>query len=231
MNGSSARSGMVLAQIKMTAGVSFGATLLAVACSIVLPACSQVQSTGKLQKTDGGWQLSVISGALPEKTAKGILGRIEDERFVCRNSDSVVLEVPLKSITEITRDTAKDYPASRWLMAVATQPSDTHPVIGSRQYREELKARAVLGLLAMVAGLFPRHKEVLRIRWAGEEGQQDAIFLMGRSQGRAMLAALKKETGLDPHDLEQERKKEAKRAKFLSQQNTGHSDPRGERRE
>jgi hypothetical protein len=159
------------------------------------------------QTADQGWKLSVISAALPDRIANKIDGKIEDQKLVCQASDSILLEVPLKSITHVSRDTAKDYPASRWLMAVATQPSSRHPVIGSRQYREEVKARLVLGLFAMIARLFPKRNEVVRLSWMTDEGPMDAIFLMGRSQGRAMLAAIKKETGLEAQDLEQERKK------------------------
>lgn len=225
MKGLPATFGLMRANPKMKLGASVAAMVLAAVASMPIPAETQEQSNHKFQKADRGWELSVISAALPEKVATKIHGRIENEKFVCWTSDSALLEVPLNSITQVSRDTGKDYTASRRLMAAATRPSSKRPIIGSRKYRDELKGRVALGLLAMIAGLFPARKEVVRLTWTSEEGQLDAIFLMGRSQGRAMLAAIRKETGLEPQDLEQERKKQDEWMRSLPRQNGSHSDP------
>ena len=206
-------------------GASVGAIVIAAAASMPISAQTQEQSNHKFQKADRGWKVSVISAALPEKIASKIHGKIENGKFVCWTPDSVLLEVPLNSITQVSRDTDKDYAVSRLLMTAATHPSGRRPIIGSRRYREELKGRMALGFFAMIAGLFPTRKEVVRITWTSETGQLDAIVLMGRSEGRAMLAAIRKETGLEPQDLEQERKKQDEWTRSLSRQNGRPSDP------
>jgi len=225
MKGLPAKFGLMRVNPRMKLGAKVAAMVLTAAALMPVSAETQKQSNHKSQKADSGWDLSVISAALPKKVATKIHGRIEKEKFVCWTSDSVLLEVPLNSITQVSRDTGKDYTASRWLMAVATHPSGKRPIISSRKYRDELKGRVALGLFAMIAGLFPARKEVVRITWTSEAGQLDAIFLMGRSQGRALLVAIRKETGLEPQDLEQERKKQDEWTRSLSRQNGRHSDP------
>lgn len=222
---SPAKLGMIRVNPRIKLGASVGAMVLAAAASMPISAQTHEQSNHKFQKADRGWKVSVISAALPEKTATKIHGKIENEKFVCWTPDSILFEVPLRSITQVSRDTDKDYTVSRLLMAAATHPSGRRPIIGSRRYREELKGRMALGLFAMIAGLFPTRKEVVRITWTSEAGQQDAIILMGRSEGRAMLAAIRKETGLEPQDLEQERKKQDELTRAQSRQNGKHSDP------
>ena len=222
---SPAKLGVIRVNPRIKLGASVGTMVLAAAASMPIFAQTREQSDHKFQKPGRGWKISVISAALPEKIATKIQGKIENGKFVCWTPDSVLLEVPLNSITQVSRDTEKDYTVSRFLMTAATHPSDAHPIIGSRRYREELKARMVLGLFAMIAGLFPARKEVVRITWTSEAGQLDATFLMGRSEGRALLAAIRKETGLEPQDLEQERKKQYEWRKSLSRQNDRHSDP------
>ena len=126
-------------------------------------------------------------------------------------------------MTEISRDDDKDYAVSRWLMNAATQRSSEHHPFGSRAYREGLEARLGLALLSMFASLFPSHKEMVRLRWTDAQGQHDADFYLRRTEGRALLGEIKKQTGLEPRDLEKERKEEEKRLKALERQNSQRS--------
>ncbi len=75
----------------------------------------------------------------------------------------------------------------------------------------------------MFASLFPSHKEVVRLSWTDAQGQHDADFYLGRTEGRALLAEIKKQTGLEPRDLEKERKEEKKKLKSLQRQNSQRS--------
>ena len=150
---------------------------------------------------------------------KGPKNRNQEARLVCRSSTDVpLIEIPLQTITQFSRGTEKDYQISRWLMKAATQPSTEYDRIGSKEYREELKARAGLTIIAMIASLFSSHKEVVHASWTDEEGTHFALFYLGRREGRAMLAEIKKQTGLEPRDLEKERKAEEKRLKALQGQ-------------
>jgi hypothetical protein len=211
-------------------GFSFAgscASVRPVIAVIILAAVTWASSAAKaqevskqtVQRKTNRWKLSVISDAMPEKFGKDVRTEIEEARLVCRSSTDVpLIEIPLQTITQFTRDTEKDYRISRWLMKAATQPSTVYHRIGSKEYREELKARAGLTIIAMIASLFPSHKEVVHVSWTDEEGTHFALFYLGRREGRAMLAEIKKQTGLEPRDLEKERKAEEKRLKALQRQ-------------
>ena len=71
-----------------------------------------------------------------------------------------LLEIPLKTVTEISRDDHKDYAVSRWLMNAATQRSSEHHRFGSRAHREDLEASLGLALLSTIASLFPSHRKL-----------------------------------------------------------------------
>jgi len=192
---------------RLKRGMSAGVVALGLV-SCISPVGNPHERAKRQLQRDSVWKLSVISAGLPDKIATKIQGKIKEEKLVCWSRDSVLLEIPLKEITQVTRDTDKDYPAFRWLMKVATQPSPEHHAFGSRRYRDELAARMTLGMFALFAGLFPSRKEVVRLSWTDDEGLHDAEFL-------TMLAAIKKETGLEPWDLAKERKEENKRRKSL----------------
>ena len=193
-----------------------GVGLMLLAIAYIPASEAQEALKPKVHRKDSGWKLSVISDVMPGKVGRNLRTEIEDERLVCRSpSDVPLLEIPLKTITQVTRDTEKDYRVSRWLMMAATQPSREHHTFGSKEHREQLKARVGLTLTAMIAALFPSHKEAVHVTWSDEEGTHYALFYLGRSEGRAMLARIKQETGLEPRDLENERKAEKKRLKAL----------------
>lgn len=181
---------------------------------IVVPAIFLVSPAGhaqeeprhKLQKNEKGWQVNVISAVLPETQQAKLQAKIEEDRLVCSTAGSAVLEIPLDAITRITRDTAKDYPAAEFLMGAALRPSTERHRFGSREYREEMAARAMLGGFAFLGLLFPRHKEVVTVFWQDDEGEHGAEFRLGRKQGRLMLQRLREESGVEPRDLEKERK-------------------------
>jgi hypothetical protein len=181
---------------------------------------AQEESKRKVQKKERSWKLSVVSELVPGKIGKKLTARIEGDTFVCRSSDVPLLEIPLKTVTEISRDDDKDYAASRWLMNAATQRSDGHHRYGSRAYREDLEASLGLAFLSMIASLFPSHKEVVRLRWTDAQGQHNADFYLGRTEGRALLMEITKLTGLEPRDLEKERKEQEKRLKSLQRQSS-----------
>ena len=155
---------------------------------------------------DVGWKVNVISAILPGKMEGKLRARIEADRLVCRSVDSTVLEIPLTAITRITRDSSKDYPIAEFLMGVATHPSYERHTFGTKEYRKEMAGRAVLVAFAFFGLLFPKHKEVVLVSWEDESGEHDAKFRLERTQGRAMLEMLRQETGLEPRDLEKERK-------------------------
>lgn len=201
--------------LNLCAGV--GVMILAAAfCTPVAGAQGDLQP--KVQRKNMGWKLSVVSDALTEKIQENVRTEIEEDRLVSRSADVPILEIPLKSITQFTRDTEEDYKVSQFFMSAATRPSIEHHAFGSKKHREELKSRAGLTIIAMIASLFPSHKEVVHVSWTDEEGAHFALFYLGRTEGRAMLAEIKKRTGLVPRDLEKERKQEEKRLKMLQRQ-------------
>jgi len=165
-----------------------------------------------------GWSANVVSGLFPATKAEKVKVRIEEDQLVCRSTGSTVLEIPLKSITRVSRDTTKDYPITQFLMGVALQPSATPPSFGSRKYREEAAARVTLGVLAFFALLFPRHKDEIYLSWSNEDGEHSTVFLMGRKEGHAMFERLKQETDIEVRDLEKERKAYEKRMRELRRQ-------------
>jgi hypothetical protein len=179
----------------------------------------------KVQRKNMGWKLSVVSDAMTEKIRKDVRTEIEEDRLVTRSADVPILEIPLKSIAQFTRDTEEDYKVSQFFMSAATKPSIEHHTFGSKKHREELKSRAGLAMIAMIASLFPSHKEVLHVSWTDEEGTHFALFYLGREEGRSMLAEIKKQTGLVPRDLEKERKEEEKRPKMLLRQKAAQPAP------
>lgn len=201
---------------------SVGVMMLAAACSMAVPAAAQDSAKRNDKQKDKGWKLNAVSAAIPGKLAVKLRAKIEDDHLICRDKNSAVLEIPLKTITEISRDSEKDYPVSRWLMAAATHPSSERHRIGSKQYREDLEARLGLSLFAMFATLFPSHKEVVWLSWTDEAGAHDAEFHLGHTEGQALLAELKKQTGREPRDLEKERKAEEKRLKALRRGKTAN---------
>jgi hypothetical protein len=152
------------------------------------------------------WKANVISALFPETRKANVEVSIEDGTVTCRETGWRVLVVPLNGITGVARDTGNDYPAADFLMGAATAPSTEHHVFGTRKYQEEMAARVALGGFAFLGLLFPRHREVVRVSWKDENGEHDAEFRMGRKQGRAMIRKLRSETGLEPRDLEQERR-------------------------
>lgn len=153
-----------------------------------------------------GWSAAVVSGLFPATKTDKVKARIEQDQLVCRSTGSSVLEIPLKSISRVCRDTTKDYPIAQFLMTAAVQPSTNPPTFGSREFREQMAARATLGALAFVGLLFPRHKDEIYLSWTDEDGEHGAVFLMGRKDGCAMLKRLKQETGIEVRNLEKERK-------------------------
>lgn len=192
------------------------ATLIAAAvfwtpCAVA----GQEEQKRSVQKKEPSWKVNVISDQFAEKAMVKLQAKIAEDRLVCLSGGSAVLEVPLKSISRISRDTVKDYPAADFLMGAATQPSSERRRFGSKKYREEMAARATLVGFAFLAMLFPRHKEEVHLFWIDEEGEHDAEFLMGRKEGRAMLQKLQQETGVKVRDLEKERKEFEKRRKEL----------------
>jgi len=202
---------------------SVGVAVMAASSWLCAAAEAQEESKRKVQRKERSWKLSVVSEVVPGKIGKKLTARIEGDMFVCRSSDVPLLEIPLKTVTEISRDDEKDYAASRWLMNAAAQRSSEHHRFGGRAYREDLEASLGLALLSMLASLFPSHKEVVRLSWTDAQGQHDADFYLGRTEGRALLGEIKKQTGLEPRDLEKERKEEEKRLKSLRRQNLQRS--------
>jgi hypothetical protein len=199
---------------------SVGVAVMAVSSWLGAAAEAQEESKRKVQKKERNWKLTVVSEVVPGKIGTKLTARIEGDMFVCGSPDVPLFEIPLKTVTEISRDDDKDYAASRWLMNAARQRPDEHHPFGSKAYREDLEARMGLTLLGMFASLFPTHKEVIRLRWTDAQGQHDADFYLERTEGRALLVEIKKQTGLEPRDLEKERKEEEKRLKSLQRQNS-----------
>ena len=172
---------------------------------------AQDEPKSVLPKDEKGWTANLVSGLFPGTKTEKVKARIEDGQLVCRSDASAILEIPLKSITRVSRDTTKDYPAAQFLVGAALQPSIQRPRFGSRRYREEAAARATLGALAFSALLFPRHKDEIYLSWTDDDGEHGAGFLMGRKEGHAMLERLKQQTGIEARDLEKERKAYEKR--------------------
>jgi len=199
---------------------SLGIMVMAAASCMCVAAAEQVETKRKIQQKEKGWRLSVISEALPGKVGTKLRLNIEENQIVCRSEGSAVLEIPLQAISQVSRDTDKDYPASRFLMAAATRPSEKRHRFGSKAHREELEARAGLVMLSFLASLFPTHKELVRVTWTDEGAAHDADLYLGRTEGQALLAEIKKQTGLEVRDLEKERKEMEKEIKAL-QRKTG----------
>lgn len=178
------------------------------ATTLCLPLAVRAQEETKraLPQNGKGWKVNVVSEIFPEKQMPKLKAGIEGDYLVCRSNGSPVLEIPLNAITRMSRDDAKDYPVAEFLMGAATQPSGERHRFGSKKYRDEMAARAVLGGIAIFTLLFPRHKEDVHLFWSDEEGEHGAEFLMGRKEGHAMLQKLQQETGVTPRDLETERK-------------------------
>lgn len=191
--------------------------LIIAATALGLPLAVRAQDEPKqtLPKNGKGWKVNAVSELFPDKVMAKMQARIEGDWLVCRSGDSVVLDVPLKAISRMSRDTFKDYPAAEFLRGAAMQPSGERARFGSKRYREEMAARAMLGGFAFFALRFPRHKEEVHVFWLDEEGEHGAQFLMGRKEGRAMLQKLETETGMKARDAEKERKDYEERTKEL----------------
>ncbi len=119
---------------------SVGVAVMAASSWLCAAAEAQEESKRKVQRKERSWKLSVVSEAVPGKIGKKLAARIEGDTFVCRSSDVPLLEIPLKTVTEISRDDDKDYAVSRWLMNAAAERSNEHHRFGSRAYREDLEA-------------------------------------------------------------------------------------------
>jgi len=182
--------------------------LIIATAALGLPLAVSAQQEPKRTLPNNGkaWKVNVVSELLPEKQMLKLQAGIEGDRLVCRSGGSAVFEIPLNAITKMSRDDAKDYPVAGFLMGVATQPSSKQHRFGSKKYREEMAASAVLAGMAIFALLFPRHKEQVHVFWTDKEGEHGAQFLMGRKQGRAMIRKLQQETGVKTRDLGKERK-------------------------
>ena len=167
---------------------------------------AQQKENGAAHEDRNGWEASVVSALFPEKRKANVEVSIDGGRLFCRENGWRVLVVPLNDVTGITRDTGSKYPAAEFLMGAAKAPSSEHHVFGTRKYREEMAGRVALGGLAFLGLLFPKHQEVVRVSWKDESGEHDAEFRIGRKQGRAMIRKLRTETGLEPRDMEQERR-------------------------
>jgi hypothetical protein len=176
-----------------------------------------------LQKEKVVWKVSVISAELPERVRLKLQAEVEEDRLVCRSADSAVLEIPLTAITRITRDSTKEYPMAEFFAGLATHPSIEHHLVGTKEYRDEMKARATLAAIAFVGLLFPKHKEAVLVAWTDELGEHYAEFHIGRKQGRTMLKELQKQTGLEPQDLEMERKRFEKELRRWNQKKSHES--------
>jgi len=158
------------------------------------------------QKNDAAWKANAMSAAFPEEIKRNLRVTIEGEKLTCHSGDSTILDVPLRAISRITRDGVKEYPATEFLMHLATMPSSEHHTFGTKEYRDEMAGRVALGVFALGGLLFPKHKEMVLVSWKDESGEHDAEFHLEPKQGRAMLEKLQQETGLKPRDLEKERK-------------------------
>ena len=202
---------------------SLAVILAATALGPPLAVRAQEGPKRSLPKSEKAWKVNVLSEVFPQRLAVKLRARIEEDRLVCFSGDSVVLEVPLKAISRMSRDTAKDYPAAEFLMRAATQPSIERRSFGSKEYGQEIAARAMLGGLAFFALLFPRHKEEVHVFWIDEGGEHGAEFLMGRREGHVMLQKLQQETGVKARDLEKERKDYERRRKELQRWIKKHS--------
>jgi len=188
----------------------YGTIALMIAITISLMShvvAAQEKPNRDLQKEKVVWKMSVISAELPERVQLKLRAEIEEDRLVCRSADSAVLEIPLTAITRITRDSTKEYPIAAFFAGLATHPSVEHHLVGTKEYRDEMKARATLAAIAFVGLLFPKHKEAVLVAWTDELGEHYAEFHMGRKLGRTMLKELQRQTGLEPQDLEMERKR------------------------
>ena len=192
---------------------AYGSAALIAAAVFCVPRAvtGQEEQKRNVQRKEPSWKVNVISELLPETVLVKLQAKIEGDRLVCLSGGSAVLEVPLKSISRMSRDTVKDYPAANFLMGMATQPSSERRRFGTKKYRDEMAARATLVGFAFLALLFPRHKEDVQVFWIDEDGEHGAEFLMGRKEGRAMLQRLQQETGVKARDLEQDRKDYARR--------------------
>jgi hypothetical protein len=196
--------------------------LVATALWMPLAVSAQEEPKRALSKNGKGWKVNVISDQFAEKAMVNLQAKVEEDRLVCLSGGSVALEVPLKGISRMSRDTVKDYPVANFLMEAATQPSSERRRFGSKKYREEMAARATLMGFAFFALLFPKHKEEVHVFWIDEEGEHGAEFLMGRKEGRAMLQKLQQETGVKPRDLEKERKDFERKRKELQRRIKQH---------
>ena len=182
--------------------------IIAVSISLMSQAvAAQEKPNRDLQKEKVVWKVNLISAELPERVRLKLQAEIEEDRLVCRSADSAVLEIPLTAITRITRDSTKEYPMAEFFTRLATHPSIEHHFFGTKEYRDEMKARATLAAIAFVGLLFPKHKEAVLVAWKDVLGEHYAEFHMGRKPGRTMLQELQKQTGLEPQDLEMERRR------------------------
>src|SRR6266852_7332419 len=99
---------------------SVGVAVMAASSWLSAAAEAQEESKRKVQRKERSWKLSVVSEVLPGKIGTKLTARIEGDTFVCRSSDVPLLEIPLKTVTEISRDDHKDNSVPRGLWNAST---------------------------------------------------------------------------------------------------------------
>src|SRR5262249_27503350 len=147
-------------QAKWGIGAMLVASILLFASYLFSAAQDQEAIKVEKKTKDSGWKLTAVSALMPDGAAAKARGRIEEGNLVLQSSDFMILEVPLKGITRITRDVTTDYPVAGFIMQLATRPSSEHHRFGSKEYRNEMAARAILGAISFFGLLFPRHREM-----------------------------------------------------------------------
>ena len=187
-------------------GVGVVLTFLTAGLGIAADAAAQEQEKATSRAHDAGWKANVITALFPEKVKRKLRVKIETDQLVCRSGGSDVLEIPLQAVTGITRDRAKDYPATEFLLGVAMMPTGEQHTFASKEYRHQMAARGTLAVISLVGLLFPKHKEVVLVSWRDQFGEHDAEFRMSRADGQKMLYELEQESGLQARDLEKEGK-------------------------
>jgi len=185
-------------------GVGVVLTFLTAGLGIAADAAAQEQEKATSRAHDAGWKANVITALFPEKVKRKLRVKIEADQLVCRSGGSDVLEIPLQAVIGITRDRAKDYPATEFLLGVAMMPTGEQHTFASKEYRHQMVARGTLAVISLAGLLFPKHKEVVLVSWRDQFGEHDAEFRMSRADGQKMLYELEQESGLQARDLEKE---------------------------
>src|SRR5215469_1389313 len=106
--------------------ISYRILALTIAVVILaMPLTSEAQQEQKpaAQKNEAAWKANAMSAVFPEEIKRNLRVTIEGEKLTCHSGDPIVLDVPLSAISRITRDGVKEYPATAFLMHLATMPS------------------------------------------------------------------------------------------------------------